>query len=376
MCGLLVTLVVGSIITGCKKTENAVVESENTVVTEREYETKIEKETMIETESEFEIEVERETKTKVRLSKGQQYVMDLFKLILGREADESALEYFEKLLLDENKGVRHVILILFQSEEFKNRKVDKEEFVKILFDVTMGRKASKEELQEQSKDLKDYSDYIVLLVHFLELEEFSEKVEKTRIPVGSIPSINGEVVILNDGVIVTTAEKYGEGKDNIKFKYPVPKGKQNIVIELRAEKETEKEVETVAFQEQPQTNINNNWEDNGGVNTPTVVIETPQQTQAQTQQTTQVPQTEPQTQAQVWVVTKEAWEEVVPKYEWQLRMICACGYDITGWTEENITDHLFMHIDKDEPYGSWATKMVEVQTGTEMINHPEEGYWR
>jgi len=365
---------------GCNKSNNtrAVITSESEIKLEAELKIEIE----LESETEIKIESETENITEVKLSKAQQYITELFKSILGREADKGALEYYENLLLDENKGVHHVVLILFQSEEFKNRKVDKEEFVKILFDVTLDRKASKEELQIQSKDLKDYSDYMVLLIHFLELEEFRKKVETTKIPVGSIPSINGEVVILNDGLIITTAKKYNESKDNIKFKYPVPKGKQNIVVELKVEEETDKEVETVVFQEppQPQANINNNWVDNGGAtdDTPAVVIEIPQQTQAQTEPTTQEPpQTEPQTQTPVWVVTREAWEETVPKYEWQLRMICACGEDITeSLLRDDSPSHLALHALAGDPYGSWASKMVQVQVGTEIINYLEEGYWK
>jgi len=364
---------------GCNKSNNtrAVITSESEIKLKTELKT----ETELESETETKIESETGNATEVKLSKTQQYITELFKSILGREADKGALEYYEELLLDESKGVRHVVLILFQSEEFKNRKVDKEEFIKILFDVTLGRKANKEELQIQSKDLKDYSDYMVLLVHFLELEEFSKKVETTKIPVGSIPSINGEVVILNDGLIITTTEKYNESKDNIKFKYPVPKGKQNIVVELKVEEETEREVETVAFQEQPQTNINNNWVDNGGAteDTPAVVREIPQQTQTQIQPTTQEPpQTEPQTQAPVWVVTREAWEEVVPKYEWQLRMICACGEDITeSLLRDDSPSHIALHMLAGEYHlGSWASQMVQVQVGIEIINHPEEGDWR
>jgi|GEM_PF-3368364 len=381
---LMLVLTVGTTITGCNKNVASAIETETADVTETESEMETIKES--ETERASETEVESESEVELKLSREQQYIMDLFQLILGREADEKALEYFEKLLLDENKGVRHVILILFQSEEFKNRKLEAEEFVKILFEATLGRKASREELKVQSKDLEEYSDYMVLLVHFLDLEEFSKDIEIKEMSVGSIPSINGEVVILNDGLIVTTAEKYDESKDNIKFKYPVPKGKQNIVVELKVE-EAETEVETKVIQEQPQT-TNNTWSNSNSEDTntgnvsasvPAPTTEIPQQTPVPQPQTQQ--QTEPQpqqTQAPVWVVTKAAWEEEIPVYEWQIRAICACGFDLTGagYTQEQIGDHLEVHALAREPYGSWATKMVEVQVGTTIIKHPEEGYWK
>ena len=339
-------------------------EIETTLITESETEIETESETEIEKETETKIETE--SATEVKLSKEQQYITNLFKDILGREVDEKALEYYEKILLDENKGVRQVILMLFQSEEFKNRKIDKKEFLEILFDTTFS-KSNKEEKEELLKGLQeDYSDYINLLIQFLNSDEFRESIEAKRLPLGSLPTINNEVVILNNGVVVTTAEKYKENQSNIKFKHLVveTERKQNIIV---VEEETEKETQN---QEQGRPSAET-------AQVPQPQTQAPQpQTQAPQTQTPQTQAPQPQTQAPVWVVTRAAWEETVPVYEWQLRAICACGFDMTGWTDILVSDHLKGHLLAGEPYGSWATQMVEVQTGTRVIQHPEEGYWK
>ena len=335
-------------------------EIETTLITESETEIETESETEIEKETETKIETE--SATEVKLSKEQQYITDLFKKILGREVDEKALEYYEKILLDENKGVRQVILMLFQSEEFKNRKIDKKEFLEILFDTTFS-KSNKEEKEELLKGLQeDYSDYINLLIQFLNSDEFRESIEAKRLPLGSLPTINNEVVILNNGVVVTTAEKYKENQSNIKFKHLVveTERKQNIIV---VEEETEKETQN---QEQ------------GRPSAEPAQVPQPQTQAPQPQTQAPQPQTQaPQTQAPVWVVTKAAWEEVVPVYEWQLRAICACGFDMTVFTDNQIDDHLKAHVlAGDYHFGSWATQMVEIQVGTKTIHHPEEGYWK
>jgi hypothetical protein len=365
---LFVLAYLGTIVVGCSKKE---IESVNVIETEIESESTSE----VETESETDKETETEVETEVKLSKEQQYVMDLFNLVLDREADETALAYFEKILLDENKGVRQVILMLFQSEEFKNRKLGTEEFVKMLYASVLGRKASKEELEALKELKEEYADYVVLAVKFIHSEEFGKNTEANKIPVGSLPTINNEVIISNTGEVVSTSEAYNKNKDNIKFKYPVENGKQNTVIAIV--EETEKEVEIVTVPEQtPQINnheVNTNVNTNTGSEQNTV----PQQTTQAPQPSPSQPQTQPQSQAPVWVVTKAAWTEEVPIYEWQLKMICACGHDITGWTDNQISEHLKAHmLAGDYHLGSWATQMVEVQVGTQIIHHPEEGFWR
>lgn len=72
-----------------------------------------------------------------------------------------------------------------------------------------------------------------------------------------------------------------------------------------------------------------------------------------------------------WVVDKPAWTEEKPVYETKGIAICnVCGADIT----DNISEHLKEHALKHEN-ASYHVKEVEVQVGTETINHPEEGHW-
>lgn len=73
----------------------------------------------------------------------------------------------------------------------------------------------------------------------------------------------------------------------------------------------------------------------------------------------------------VWVKTKDAWEEPVPKYEMVEKSICSvCGADITG----NTTAHGKQHMLAGEG-GGYYSRWDQVQTGTDYIPHPEEGYW-
>ena len=369
---LLILVCLGTIV-GCSKKE---VVAETETVTESELETEEDSETESETETEAKSETESETETEVKRSKEQQYIMNLFNVVLGRKADETALDYFEEILLDENKGVRQVILMLFQSEEFKERELGTEEFIKMLYESVLGRKASKEEVEALKGLKEEYSDYMVLAVKFMYSEEFSKNAETNKIPMGSLPTVNNEVIISNTGEVVSTSEAYNKNKDDIKFKYSVTDGKQNTVVLMVAE--TEKEA-TITIPEQ--TLPANNSSNNGGTNTNNNTVNG-QNTVPQQETQAPQPQTQPQTQKQtesekVWVVTKAAWDEIVPVYERQLKMICACGHDITGWADNNISEHLKSHmLAGDYHLGSWADKMVEVQVGTKTIHHPEEGYWR
>ena len=67
-------------------------------------------------------------------------------------------------------------------------------------------------------------------------------------------------------------------------------------------------------------------------------------------------------------VIKEAWTESVPIYENQIRSICnTCGADITGFASEHAEQHML-----NGENGAHHTEVVQVQTGTETIEHPEE----
>lgn len=66
------------------------------------------------------------------------------------------------------------------------------------------------------------------------------------------------------------------------------------------------------------------------------------------------------------VVIKDAWTEEIPIYEEQAREICnGCGADITA----DPTTHNKNHMLNGEP-GGWTTEYVQVQVGTDKINHP------
>ena len=71
---------------------------------------------------------------------------------------------------------------------------------------------------------------------------------------------------------------------------------------------------------------------------------------------------------QQWVVDKAAWIESFPEYRTQEVVICStCGADITG----NASTHLKNSIN----CMGYHSEFKKVQTGTQTVNHPEEGHW-
>lgn len=97
---------------------------------------------------------------------------------------------------------------------------------------------------------------------------------------------------------------------------------------------------------------------------------------AQQPQTT-APATQPQTHAPIytqrWVVDKAAWTEEQPVYATDIRVICnTCNADIT---EQNVAYHVKDHTLKGEATGGHREEPRRVQTGTKIINHPEEGHF-
>ena len=65
------------------------------------------------------------------------------------------------------------------------------------------------------------------------------------------------------------------------------------------------------------------------------------------------------------ILVSESWTEEIPIYEEQAREICnGCGADITA----DPTTHNKNHMLNGEP-GGWTTEYVQVQVGTDKINH-------
>lgn len=72
-------------------------------------------------------------------------------------------------------------------------------------------------------------------------------------------------------------------------------------------------------------------------------------------------------------VIKAAWTETVPKYETQMHTFClnpTCGRDLTA-SGEVVWEHAQAHALKYES-DSTGQKPVQVQVGTDTINHPAE----
>lgn len=68
------------------------------------------------------------------------------------------------------------------------------------------------------------------------------------------------------------------------------------------------------------------------------------------------------------VVVKPAWTESIPVYEDQARDICnTCNADLTG---TDIAAHVKKHMMAGEDKGGHRTEWVQVQVGTNNVNHP------
>lgn len=68
------------------------------------------------------------------------------------------------------------------------------------------------------------------------------------------------------------------------------------------------------------------------------------------------------------ILISGAWDEEVPVYEDVYKSICnGCGSDITGFHNEHMEEQM---LAGNYSCGSWTGKRVEVQVGTNTINHP------
>ena len=74
---------------------------------------------------------------------------------------------------------------------------------------------------------------------------------------------------------------------------------------------------------------------------------------------------------ELWVVDQEAYEEEVAVYEYKSIARCACGAEIT----DDPGSHLKEHAMNGDPYGSWRSEYVKVQTGTKNVYHEEVGHY-
>jgi hypothetical protein len=74
----------------------------------------------------------------------------------------------------------------------------------------------------------------------------------------------------------------------------------------------------------------------------------------------------------VWVVDKEAYSYEEPIYETKWRTICnTCGADIT----DCLTSHGKWHVITNNENFSYHNEPVEMQTGTQTVNVPEQGHY-
>lgn len=70
------------------------------------------------------------------------------------------------------------------------------------------------------------------------------------------------------------------------------------------------------------------------------------------------------------VLVKEAWTETIPMYETVSVKICnTCGADITN---VSIPAHIENHLLAGEDKGGYRTEYRKKQTGTKIVNHPEQ----
>ncbi len=112
------------------------------------------------------------------------FVKRLYILVLGREYDPKGLNDWVKALKNGEQTASSIVKNFFFSEEFLNKNIDEEEFVKIAYLTILGREASKEDLNFWREKLvkKEISEE-KLLDDFLNSKEFKNLAEKYRIKV-------------------------------------------------------------------------------------------------------------------------------------------------------------------------------------------------
>ncbi|NPA81572.1 MAG: DUF4214 domain-containing protein [Epsilonproteobacteria bacterium] len=105
------------------------------------------------------------------------FIERFYNIVLGRRADRAGLDYWNNELRTKAKSAKDIALGFFNSKEFKNRNLNDEDFLTVVYRTLMNREPDKDGLEFWKKKLKEGAgrDYVVKA--FLDSPEFKNITE-------------------------------------------------------------------------------------------------------------------------------------------------------------------------------------------------------
>ncbi len=113
-----------------------------------------------------------EEQTKEKISKISQFVKRFYTELLDRNPEEGGYNYWEQQLANKDLSAKDIAKQFFSSEEFKNKNLSDEDFVKKVYKVIMGREADEGGLKYWTAKLKEGMSRDQVVNEFLNAQEF------------------------------------------------------------------------------------------------------------------------------------------------------------------------------------------------------------
>ena len=113
-----------------------------------------------------------ENQTKEKIHKISQFVKRFYTELLNRNPEEGGYNYWEQQLANKDLSAKDIAKQFFSSEEFKNKNLSDEDFVKTVYKVIMGREADQGGVDYWTKKLKEGMSRDQVVNEFLNVPEF------------------------------------------------------------------------------------------------------------------------------------------------------------------------------------------------------------
>ncbi len=107
-----------------------------------------------------------------KIQKIDKFINFLYLNILEREPDSEGVKYWKRELLKGKKAAKEVVRFFFESEEFKSKDLNNEEFLEILYKTIFQREADKKGISYWLKELSKGKSREDVINSFIESEEF------------------------------------------------------------------------------------------------------------------------------------------------------------------------------------------------------------
>ena len=115
-----------------------------------------------------------EEKHKEHLEKVSEFVKRFYTKLLERDAEEGGYNYWAEKLADKDLSAKDIVKQFFNSEEFKAKNLSDEDFVKKAYEVIMGREADQSGVEFWTQKLQEGMSRDELIDNFLDANEFQE----------------------------------------------------------------------------------------------------------------------------------------------------------------------------------------------------------